>query len=79
MSVARSYIRGPRFALRSTDPAKVRACIKCIYGNGEHAEWCEKGKIERASPAIPAAPQLIAPASEVFNLALSLAGLREKQ
>jgi hypothetical protein len=70
MSVARSYIRGPRFALRSTDPAKVRACIKCVYGNGEHAAWCEKGK----QP--PQAPELVAPPSEVFNLALSLAGLR---
>lgn len=42
MSVARSYIRGPRFALRSTDPGKVRACINCVYGNGPHAPWCEK-------------------------------------
>jgi hypothetical protein len=42
ISTGRSYIRGPRFALRSTDPAKVKACIKCIYGNGEHASWCPK-------------------------------------
>ena len=37
---ARSHIRGPRFAL--TNPEKCSACIKCVYGNGEHAEWCEK-------------------------------------
>ena len=36
---ARSHIRGPRFALRSTE--NVRACIKCVYGNGEHADWCQ--------------------------------------
>ena len=40
MSKPRSRIRGPRFAL--TNPEKCRACIKCVYGNGEHAEWCEK-------------------------------------
>jgi len=45
ISVGRSFIRGPRFALRSTDPAKVKACIKCVYGNGEHAEWCERGQL----------------------------------
>lgn len=37
---ARSRIKGPRFAL--TNPEKCTACIKCVYGNGEHAEWCEK-------------------------------------
>ena len=37
---ARSHIRGPRFAL--TNPEKCSACIACVYGNGEHAEWCEK-------------------------------------
>jgi hypothetical protein len=35
---ARSRIKGPRFALRS--PENCRACIKCVYGNGEHAAWC---------------------------------------
>lgn len=33
-------IKGPRFAL--TNPETCRACIKCVYGNGEHAEWCER-------------------------------------
>jgi hypothetical protein len=37
---ARSRIRGPRFAL--TNPEKCSACIACVYGNGKHAEWCEK-------------------------------------
>jgi hypothetical protein len=49
-SKPRSYIRGPRFALKSTDPAKVRACIKCVYGNGEHAEWCEKRGEAKTEP-----------------------------
>jgi hypothetical protein len=46
-----SYIRGPRFALKSTE--NVRACIKCVYGNGEHAKWCEK-----AGRLLPDAPRL---------------------
>lgn len=37
---ARSHIRGPRFAL--TNPEKCSACIACVYGNGEHADWCDK-------------------------------------
>lgn len=37
---SRSTIRGPRFAL--TNPEKCSACIKCVYGNGEHAPWCLK-------------------------------------
>lgn len=41
---ARSFIKGPRFALRN--PEKCTACIKCVYGNGEHAEWCEKREQE---------------------------------
>jgi hypothetical protein len=40
MSKPRSRIRGPRFAL--TSPETCRACIKCVYGNGEHAAWCLK-------------------------------------
>jgi len=33
-------MKGPRFAL--TSPENCRACIKCVYGNGEHAGWCEQ-------------------------------------
>ena len=40
MSVGRSYIRGPRFALKA--PEKMHACEKCVYGTGQHAEFCDK-------------------------------------
>ena len=39
MSVGRSYIRGPRFAVK---PSQMKACEKCVYGTGHHAEFCEK-------------------------------------
>ena len=44
MSVARSYIRGPRFAVK---PCKMKACEKCVYGTGEHAEFCEQKQPKR--------------------------------
>lgn len=44
MSVGRSYIRGPRFAVK---PSQMKACEKCVYGTGEHAEFCEKKQPER--------------------------------
>ena len=50
-------IKGPRFAL--TNPEHCSACIKCVYGNGEHAEWCEK-----ANPKpTPGQPDLQRPAT----------------
>lgn len=48
---ARSFIKGPRFAL--TNPEKCSACIKCVYGNGEHAEWCEKAQRAHAVESQP--------------------------
>lgn len=41
---ARSYIRGPRFAVA---PEKMRACEKCVYGTGEHADFCDQAKPEK--------------------------------
>ncbi len=26
------------------DPGKC--CERCVFGRGEHAEWCEKGKLQ---------------------------------
>ena len=51
---ARSHIRGPRFAL--TNPEKCSACIACVYGNGEHAEWCEnesRSAVDQDQPRWP--------------------------
>jgi hypothetical protein len=43
-------MKGPRFAL--TNPEHCSACIKCVYGNGEHAEWCEKAN-PKPVPGLP--------------------------
>lgn len=38
ISVGRSYIRGHRFAFK---PSQIKAaCEKCVFGTGEHAEFC---------------------------------------
>lgn len=40
---ARSFIKGPRFALKN--PATMTACERCVYGTGEHAQWCTLSSI----------------------------------
>lgn len=38
MSVARSFIRGPRFALRRKEG--LACCEACVYGVGKHDDFC---------------------------------------
>jgi hypothetical protein len=44
ISVGRSFIRGPRFTFQK----RSMCCDKCVFGNGEHAEWCEKREKQEA-------------------------------
>lgn len=34
---------GPKFTI--PPPGRVTACEACVYGRGEHAEWCELARI----------------------------------
>jgi hypothetical protein len=61
---ARSFIRGPRFALRSTE--KVRACIRCVYGNGDHAEWCPQKPPSFSLP--PITPETVDQDASLFGV-----------
>lgn len=45
MSFGRSTIRGPRFGFENREGC----CEKCVFGNGEHADWCIVRKSQSAN------------------------------
>lgn len=44
----RTVYLGPRFFVHGSTPM---ACDACVWGRGEHAEWCQTRAVERDAAA----------------------------
>ena len=38
----------PDFSSRRYQPDKEKCCERCVFGRGEHAEWCGEPRADKA-------------------------------